>query len=237
MGKRLGTLAVTISLASVLALAGIAGDLVLPSLASARAPAQCYVPSGERVAFRHGGALVTANAVGKSIVFYGCLTGVGRIFVIDRGSSTVGPENFVIAGNYLSFVQVSSPDVTGVSKMSIEQWNLRTGKRTLNPNTVAGVTYATVSAPPKFTASTRGYLAWVITTGLSLGATTGGPASTLTNLMVFDGHGASVADSFNSQTDTAPAGTILSGIFTNIKITGKVLSWQRLGQPETAPIG
>jgi hypothetical protein len=232
MLKSLRTLAITVTLV------GAAG---LPGAASARPAPACHVPGGEAVAFHRGSALVTSNTIVKgstrSVTYYGCLRGVGKIFVIDRGSSTVGPQNFVIAGDYLSFVQVSSPVATAVARMSIEQWNLRTGKRTLNPNAVAGVTYATVSAPPKFTASTRGYLAWVITTGLTIDPTNPGPVNTVTNLMVFDGHGAAVADSFNSQTDTAPPGTPLSGIFTNLAITGRTLSWQRLGQAASAPIG
>jgi hypothetical protein len=239
MLTRLGTLAITLVLAGALA----------PSALAATRPARtCHVPSGEGVAFRKGAALVTSNSIpGKSkskVTFYGCLRGVGKIFVIDRGSSaasaagtSVGPENFAIAGNYLSFVQVSSSGASTLAKMSIEQWNLKTGKRTLNPNTVSGVTYQTVAAPPKFTASSRGYLAWAITTGLETDPTGLGSVDTLTNLMVFDGHAAAVVDSFNSQTDVAPPGTILSGIFTGLSISGKALSYSRLGQPKTATIG
>ncbi|HWH09977.1 MAG TPA: hypothetical protein VG165_02525 [Solirubrobacteraceae bacterium] len=228
-------------LLSFVAVVSLAGAAAVPGVASARAVPTCHVPGGEVVAFRHGAALVTSNTIVKgstrSVAYYGCLRGVGKIILIDRGNSAVGPENFAIAGNYLSFVQVGSAAATGVAKMSIEQWNLRTGKRTLNPNAVSGVTYETGAAPPKFTASTQGYLAWVITTGVSLDPTNPGPVNTVTDLMVFDGHAASVADSFNSQTDTAPAGTILSGIFTNIAISGKVLRWERLGQAMSAPIG
>jgi hypothetical protein len=219
--------------------------VAFPGAAAARAAPACRVPGGELVAYKHGAALVTSNSTAKgaktTIAYYGCLKGVGKIFVIDRGSSagfnTVEPQNFVIAGDYLSFVQVASAGPTATARMSIEQWNLKTGKRTLNPNTVAGVTYATFSSAPKFTASTRGYLAWVITTGASSDPTSVGAVNTLTNLMVFDGHAATVAASFNSQTDTAPPGTILSGIFTNIAIKGRTLSWERFGQPGSTPIG
>jgi hypothetical protein len=219
--------------------------VAFPGAAAAGSVPACRVPTGELVAFKHGAALVTSNSTAKgsktTVAYYGCLKGVGRIFLIDRGSSagfsTVEPQNFVIAGDYLSFVHVSSSGPTGVSRMSIEQWNLKTGKRTLNPNTVAGVTYATFASPPRFTASTSGYLAWVITTGASSDPTSVGAVNTVTNLMLFDGHGATVAASFNSQTDTAPPGTILSGIFTNVAIKGRTLSWQRFGQPGSTPIG
>jgi hypothetical protein len=220
--------------------------VAFPGVAAAKAVPVCHVPGGELVAYKHGAALVTSNSTAKgaktTIAYYGCLKGVGKIFLIDRGSSTgsldtVEPQNFAIAGDYLSFVQVSSAGPTAAARMSIEQWNLKTGKRTLNPNTVAGVTYATFASPPKFTASTRGYLAWVITTGASSDPTSVGAVNTVTNLMLFDGHAATVAASFNSQTDTAPPGTILSGIFTNIAIKGSTLSWQRFGQPASTPIG
>jgi hypothetical protein len=236
MPRRLQALAFTVALL---------GTLAAPGLADARASRTCSVPPGEQASFRSRTALVTSITQSKnstrSVTYYGCLQGVGRLFLIDRGSAkgaaTVQPENFVIAGNYLSFVQVGSSAATSAARMSIEQWNLRTGKRTLNPNKVSGVTYETITAPPRFTASSRGYLAWVITTGADLDPSNLGPVNTVTNLMVFDGHGASVADTFNSQTDTAPGGTPLTGIFTNLAINGTTLSWERLGQAETAPIG
>ncbi|HEX3874346.1 MAG TPA: hypothetical protein VHW26_09395 [Solirubrobacteraceae bacterium] len=228
------------------------GAITLPAgVADARKAPACIVPTGELVPFDHGKALVTSNAIvtksTRTVTYYACLRGVGKSIVIDRtksvvsksptGGTAVAPENFVIAGNYLSFVQVSSSGATTVDRMAVEQWNIRTGKRTLNPNRVPGVTYATVATPPRFTASTRGYLAWVITIGLPADPTDLGAVDTVTDVVAFDGHGAAVDDTFNSQTDTAPAGTPLSGIFTGLAIDGAVLSWDRLGQPKTAPIG
>lgn len=243
MGNHQRAFAWAVPLVVAAALPGVA--VTFPGVAAAKAVPVCHVPGGELIAYKHGAALVTSNSFKKgaktAITYYGCLKGVGKIFVIDRGSSAgfdiVEPQNFAIAGDFLSFVAVSSAGPTATAGMSIEQWNLKTGKRTLNPNTVAGVTYRTFSAPPKFTASTRGYLAWVITTGASSDPTSVGAVNTVTNLMLFDGHAATVAASFNSQTDTAPPGTILSGIFTNIAIKGTTLSWQRFGQPASTPIG
>ena len=173
----------------------------------------------------------------------GCLQAAGRRVRIDTGnyggnssgsSSSSMPGGFVITGDYLSFVQVSTSALDSGNEYEIEQWNLRSAKRTLDPGTVPGAIFDNMTSPPRLVASSRGFLAWVSSHELPAGPGSFGVA---TDLNVFDGRTAAAVDTFSSETDTAPPGTSPgASVFSHIAMTGATLRWRRYGVPRTAKI-
>jgi hypothetical protein len=219
-----------------------------PSLAASHG--RCHIPSGASVVFRTAAGWVISRPTSTDpntdttlLSYDGCLQAVGRRVRIDTGnyggnssgtSSSSMPGEFVLTGDYLSFVQVGTSAVDSGNEYEIEQWNLRSARRTLDPRTVPGAIFGNMTSPPRLVASRRGFLAWVSSHELPAGPMSFGVA---TDLNVFDGRTAAAVDTFNSETDAAPPGTSPgTSLFSHVAITGTTLRWRRYGVPRTARI-
>ena len=219
-----------------------------PSLAASHG--RCRIPRGASVVFRTAAGWVISHRTSTDpntdttfLSYDGCLQAVGRRVRIDTGnyggnssgsSASSIPGGFVLTGDYLSFVQVDTSALDTLNEYEIEQWNLRSGKPTLDPRTVPSAIFLTLGSPPRLVASRRGYLAWESSRGL---AAAPGAFGVAIDLNVFDGRTAKVADTFNNETDTAPPGTSPgASLFSHVAITGTTLRWRDYGVPRTAKI-
>lgn len=222
-----------LGLSSVIAITAVALVLAAPSLAArTRHIGRCVIGSHEKLVMRSPSTVITdrAKSVGGMRIdaWRGCLRALGRRVVIAVGQSDDYPggqfkviiRNIALSGDLITFVFERGDKYMLGDFNGIEQYNLRTGRHTLDPYRDPTLRYADGGQTniTRLAANPAGTVAWTTTSVVPFGL----PPQVIQSVLVHDTQG-------TRQLDSAAYNDI-----GHLVMHRNTISWTHGGQQRTA---